>query len=717
MRGSIAAMTSLFLFLLVFSSLLLFAAHGSDANAPTPKSVPRPPKAQVDSVVDDVHGVKIPDPYRWLEDSNSPETQQFVSEELAYTRSVLDALPGRHKLHAHLEELLEIGNLTAPKSGGGRYFYTRREGAQNQPVLYVREGVNGKDRVLVDVNQQAADGTIALDWFFPSHDGKYVAYGTSPSGSEISTLHVIDTVTGHLLPDTIERTRAASLQWKLDGSGFYYTRYPKPGEVPAGQEMYNRHVFYHALGSDPGKDPMLFGEGRDAQDWPNLELSEDGRWLAITVEQGWAKSEVYLKDTNSDAQPAAVATGQPHLYDAKPFRDKLYIMTNEGAPMFHLFVTDAAQPERKKWREIIQESNAVLKDFRIVGGQIVAEYEQDAISHVKVFALDGKPIDEIKLPTLGKVAAVQGEATGKEAFVGFQSYTVPPTILRYEVASKKTSEWAKVKAPIESNQYDVKQVWFNSKDGTRVPMFIVSKKGLVLNGKNPTLLTGYGGFNVSRTPTFERTIFVWLEHGGVYADANLRGGSEFGEKWHAAGMLGNKQNVFDDFAAAAEYLIAQKYTDTDHLAIRGRSNGGLLMGAALTQHPELYKAVVCQVPLLDMLRYQNFQIAKLWIPEYGSADDPQQFKWLYAYSPYHHVVDGTKYPATLIMTADTDTRVDPMHAKKMAARLQAANAGPNPILLEVDTKAGHGLDKPIGKQVQEWTDIWSFLFWQLGVKQ
>jgi prolyl oligopeptidase len=716
MRGSFAFMTGLLLFLLVFSSLLLFAS-GHDASAPASKNVPQPPKAKVDSVVDDVHGVKIADPYRWLEDAHSPDTQQFVSEQLAYTRSVLDGLPGRDKLHTRLQELLEIGNVTAPKSGGGRYFYTRREGTQNQPVLYVREGVNGKDRVLVDVNKQAADGTVALDWFFPSHDGKYVAYGTSPSGSELSTLHVIDTASGHLLQDSIERTRAASLQWKPDATGFYYTRYPKPGEVPAGQEMYNRHVFYHALGSDAAKDPLIFGEGREPQDWPNLELSSDGRWLAITVAQGWSKSEVYLKDTKGDAVPVAVATGQANLYDAKPFRDKLYILTNEGAPMFRLFVTEAAQPERKNWREIVPAGDAVLKDIRIVGGQIVAEYEQDAISHVKVFALDGKPLDQIKLPTLGKIEGLQGEATGDEAFIGFQSYTVPPTILRYEIAGKKTSEWARVKAPIDSKQYDVKQVWFNSKDGTRVPMFVVSKKGLVLNGKNPTLLTGYGGFNISRMPTFERAIFVWLEHGGVYADANLRGGSEFGEKWHAAGMLGSKQNVFDDFAAAAEYLIAQKYTDVDHLGIRGRSNGGLLMGAALTQHPELYKAVVCQVPLLDMLRYQNFQIAKLWIPEYGSAEDAEQFKWLYAYSPYHHVVDGTKYPATLIMTADTDTRVDPMHAKKMAARLQAANAGPNPILLEVDTKAGHGLDKPIGKQVQEWTDIWSFLLWQLGVKQ
>ncbi len=717
MRGSLASMTSLVLFLLAFSSLFLFAANSSNDAAPStslPKSAV-PPKARVDDTVDEVHGVKVADPYRWLEDAHSPATQQFVSEELTYTRSVLDPLPGRDKIHARLQQLLEIGNVNAPKSGGDRFFYTRREGTQNQPVLYVREGVNGKDRVLVDVNQQAADGTVALDWFFPSHDGRHVAYGTSPSGSEISTLHVIETSSGRLLRDTIDRTRAASVQWKPDGSGFYYTRYPKPGEVTAGQEMYNRHAFYHALGTDPAKDHLIFGQGRDAQDWPNLELSEDGRWLAITVEQGWAKSEIYLKDTKSDAPPVAVAVGQPHLYYAVPFRDKLYILTNDGAPMFRLFVTDATQPDRKNWHEIISEGNAVLKDFHIIGGQIVAEYEQDAISHVRVFALDGKPLDDIKLPTLGKVAGIQGEATAKNAFIAFQSYTVPPTILRYEVASKRTTGWAKVDAPIDSSQYEVKQVWFNSKDGTRVPMFIVAKKGLVLDGKNPTLLTGYGGFNISRTPTFERAVFVWLEHGGVYADANLRGGSEFGEKWHAAGMLGNKQNVFDDFASAAEYLIAQKYTDTDHLGIRGRSNGGLLVGAALTQHPELYKAVVCQVPLLDMLRYQNFQIAKLWIPEYGSADNPDQFKWLYAYSPYHHVVPGTKYPATLLMTADTDTRVDPMHAKKMAARLQAANSGQNPILLEVDTKAGHGLDKPIGKQVEEWTDIWSFLFWQLGL--
>ena len=717
MRGSLASMTSLVLFLLAFSSLFLFAANSSNDAAPStslPKSAV-PPKARVDDTVDEVHGVKVADPYRWLEDAHSPATQQFVSEELTYTRSVLDPLPGRDKIHARLQQLLEIGNVNAPKSGGDRFFYTRREGTQNQPVLYVREGVNGKDRVLVDVNQQAADGTVALDWFFPSHDGRHVAYGTSPSGSEISTLHVIETSSGRLLRDTIDRTRAASVQWKPDGSGFYYTRYPKPGEVTAGQEMYNRHAFYHALGTDPAKDHLIFGQGRDAQDWPNLELSEDGRWLAITVEQGWAKSEIYLKDTKSDAPPVAVAVGQPHLYYAVPFRDKLYILTNDGAPMFRLFVTDATQPDRKNWHEIISEGNAVLKDFHIIGGQIVAEYEQDAISHVRVFTLDGKPLDDIKLPTLGKVAGIQGEATAKNAFIAFQSYTVPPTILRYEVASKRTTGWANVDAPIDSSQYEVKQVWFNSKDGTRVPMFIVAKKGLVLDGKNPTLLTGYGGFNISRTPTFERAVFVWLEHGGVYADANLRGGSEFGEKWHAAGMLGNKQNVFDDFASAAEYLIAQKYTDTDHLGIRGRSNGGLLVGAALTQHPELYKAVVCQVPLLDMLRYQNFQIAKLWIPEYGSADNPDQFKWLYAYSPYHHVAPGTKYPATLLMTADTDTRVDPMHAKKMAARLQAANSGQNPILLEVDTKAGHGLDKPIGKQVEEWTDIWSFLFWQLGL--
>jgi prolyl oligopeptidase len=397
------------------------------------------------------------------------------------------------------------------------------------------------------------------------------------------------------------------------------------------------------------------------------------------------------------------------------FKGELYVQSNEDAPRSRVFKVAATAPQRDNWKELIPESDGVLQTMGIIGGQIFGQYEKNASSMLKVFSTDGKPEADIPLPTIGSINGVGGTWDSKNAFFDFMSYTVPPSIYRYDIASKQTELWTKVEAPVDPSAYEVKQVWYQSKDGTKVPMFVVGKKGYKLDGHNPTLLTGYGGFNVSETPVFNRGVYLWLEHGGLYAVANLRGGSEFGEDWHRAGMLGNKQNVFDDFIAAAEYLENEHYTDRQHLAIEGRSNGGLLVGAALTQRPDLYKAVVCGVPLLDMLRYQNFQIAKLWIPEYGSADDPEQFKWLYAYSPYHHVKEGTKYPATLLLTADSDSRVDPMHAKKMAARLQEANRGGGPILLRVDTKAGHGAGKPVAKQVEEGTDVWSFLFWQLGV--
>ena len=684
---------------------------------------PGPPKARVDSVVDTVQGHRIADRYRWLEDASSPETEQFVRQELVYTRSILDPLPGREQIHQRLSQLLLIGNIDAPQAAGPYYFYTRRDGAQNQPVLLVREGVRGKDRVLVDVNQMASDGTVALDWWYPSDDGKLVAYGTSASGSEISTLRVIKAATGELLPDVIARTRAASLAWKLDNSGFYYTRYPQKGEVPEGQEVYNRHIFYHALGSDPAGDPLIFGIGLGPEDWPDIGLSNDGRWLLISVSHGWTKTELYLSDLRApSAAPTRITEGKDFLYGADAFNGKLYITSNEDAPRFRVFVADATNPTREHWKEIIPQSDGVLKGASVVGGKLLAQYEKNASSQLRLFEPDGKPIGDLPLPALGSVDGVGGRWDRKEIFIDFSSFTVPPSVYQVDLPSLRSELWDKVDAPgIDPSAYEVKQLWYASKDGTRVPMFVFHKKGLLLDGKNPTLLTGYGGFNVSNTPDFRSSRFVWLEHGGVFAVANLRGGSEFGEEWHRAGMLEKKQNVFDDFTAAAEFLISQKYTDKNHLAIQGGSNGGLLMGAAFTQRPDLYRAVVCQVPLLDMLRYQNFQIAKLWIPEYGSADDPKQFEWLYAYSPYHHVKAGTEYPSILFMSGDTDTRVDPMHAKKMAALMQteAANgqSRERPILLRIETKAGHGQGKPITKQIEEGTDVYSFLFWQLGVKE
>jgi len=728
---------------LIFSALSLFLlAAAVYAGDDSPSG---PPMAEIKPVADTFHGTRVVDNYRWLENGNSPETQQWVAQEMAYTRGMLAHLAGRDAIQKRLTELLSIGSVTPPILAGHHYFYTRREGMQNQPILYVRErtsdGVasakgDGPDRVLLDPNQLATDGTIALDWFQPSENGKYVAYGTSPSGSEMSTLHIIETKTGTVLPDTIERTRAASIAWKLDNSGFYYTRYPKKGDVPAGQEMYNRHVFYHSLGDDPDQeDQPIFGEGRDPEDWPGVSLSNDGRWLLINVEQGYTKTELFLMDLKKGTPPIRVTTGKDFLYAAEVYNDKLYITTNEDAPRYHVFVADVGNYDRSAWKEIIPQSDAVLQGTAVFGGKLFAQYEQNATSQLKLFDLDGKKLTDIELPAIGTVFGSGGRWDRDEMFFGFQSFTVPPSIYRFdlkafvfEAGNQQLSNWhvppelwTKVDAPtIDPSAYEVAQEWFNSKDGTRVPMFVVHKKGIAKNGKNPTLLTAYGGFNVSLTPTFSRTAYLWMEHGGVYAVANLRGGAEFGEEWHRAGMLEKKQNVFDDMIAAAEHLISEKYTDKNHLAIQGGSNGGLLMGAMITQRPDLFRAVVCQVPLLDMLHYQDFQIAKLWIPEYGSSDNPDQFKWLYAYSPYHHVKAGTEYPAILFMTADTDTRVDPMHAKKMAAEMQAeaknGSSRTHPILLRIESKAGHGAGKPVTKQIEEFTDIYSFLFWQLGVK-
>ncbi len=707
---------------LVFLLLLASGLWAEDHSpATTTTAPPAPPKAKVEPVKETMHGHTIVDPYRWLEDASSPETQQYIEQELAYTRGILDPLPGREKIHQRLTQLLSIGTIGTPQLGGNHYLYTRREGTQNQPVLYVREALKGEDRTLVDVNQLAADGTVALDWWFPSEDGKYVAYGTSASGSEESTLHVIETATGKLLPDTIERTRFASLAWKKDNSGFYYTRHPKKGDVPPGEEVYHVKVFYHTLGSDPAKDRLIFGEGRNPQDIPQVALSdEDDRWLLITVFEGWAKSEMYLQDLKAATAPVEVTSGKNFLYSGEIYQGKLYITTNEEAPRYRVFVVDAASPGRANWKEVVPQTDAVLQNLSVFGGNLFAQYEKNASSQLKLLGLDGKLLADIPLPMIGSVSGTGGKWNRNEAFFGFQSFTVAPSIYHFDLNARKSSLWAKVDAPIESSAYDVQQVWYASKDGTKVPMFLFHKKGVELNGKNPTLLTGYGGFNISLTPSFVAGRYVWLEHGGVFAVANLRGGAEFGEDWHRTGMLDKKQNVFDDFIAAAEFLISDKITDKGHLAIQGGSNGGLLMGAAFTQRPDLFRTVVCQVPLLDMLRYQNFQIAKLWVPEYGSADDPKQFEWLYAYSPYHHVKPGAEYPAILFMTADTDTRVDPMHAKKMAALMQAEAANgrsrERPILLRIETKAGHGAGKPITKQIEEGTDIYSFLFWQLGVK-
>lgn len=708
--GSRLLIAAFFLFLVVGCGFVLAGDAPPQAG---------PPKAKVAPAEDTVQGHKIVDPYRYMENASDPDTKLYVEQQLSYTRSMLDPLPGREKIKARLSQLLPIGTVAVPQVGGKYYFHTRRDAGQNQPILYVREGLNGEDRILLDTNKLSTDGTVALDWWYASDDGKYVTYGVSSGGSENSTLHLMETATGKLLPDTIEHTRFSSIAWLKDSSAFYYTRHPRKGQVPPGDEVYHAKVFFHRLGGDPETDPLIF-EGRNAQDTPAINLSDDDRWLLIDIQEGWAKSELYLLDRQSSNPPVEMTTGQDFLYGADFYKGKLYIITNEDAPHYRVLVADATNATRENWKELIPATDAVLQNASVIGGKLFLQYEHNVHSELMLYSLEGKKIGEIPQPAIGNVFSVNGRFDREEVFFAFQSFTVPPSVYRYDIPAGKSVLWAGVDAPsIDPSAFEVKQEWFNSKDGTRVPMFIVSKKGMQKNGKNPTLMTGYGGFNISNSPTFKRDVYLWMEHGGIYVVANLRGGSEFGEDWHRAGMLEKRQNVFDDFIAAAEYLIAQKYTDKDHLAIQGGSNGGLLMGAMITQRPDLFRAVVCQVPLLDMLRYQNFQIAKLWIPEYGSADDPKQFDFIYAYSPYHHVKTGQEYPAILFMTADTDTRVDPMHAKKMNALMQAeaknGSSKERPILLRIDTKAGHGQGKPVSKQVEDSTDIYSFLFWQLGV--
>ncbi|HXE90345.1 MAG TPA: prolyl oligopeptidase family serine peptidase [Terriglobales bacterium] len=720
MSGAVAAQTSVATNTAQTSAAAAGSATGASATTSAP--APTPPKTKIAIVEDTLHGHKIVDPYRYLENGDDPATQEFGRDQYAYTRAVLDPLPGRDRMRARLTELLSIGTLgVSPQIAGGWYFYTRRDAGQNQPVLYARKGVDGRDRVLVDVNKMAADATIALDYWTVSDDGKYVVSFTSPSGTEHCVIRILETATGQQLPEEIYVGRGRSLAFLPDNSGFYYTRFPKKGTVPAGEEMYNPRIFYHKLGTAPdgSEDKLVFGEGLHPQHWPSVSLSEDGRWMLIQIFQGWTKTELKIKDLKSDGPFVDVTSGKDFLYTGFVYKGDVYIHTNEDAPKYRVFRVAAENPARTAWKEIIPETENVLQTVALVGGKLVTEYQKNAASLVKVFTLEGKPAGEVPLPTLGTVGGIGGQHDSPQALINFHSYTVPPVLIRYDIADGKTGVFAKIEAPIDPSPYEVKQVWYTSKDGTKVPMFIVSRKGLKLDGNNPTLLYGYGGFQQSMTPQFRRSLFLWLDAGGVYAEANLRGGSEFGEEWHRAGMLEKKQNVFDDFIAAAEYLIQEKYTNKDRLAIQGGSNGGLLVGAALTQRPELFRAVVCQVPLLDMLRYQNFQIAKLWIPEYGSAEDPKQFDFLYAYSPYHRVKEGTEYPAILITTAESDTRVDPMHSRKMTARLQAVakNGADRPILLRIEPKAGHGQGKPVSKQIEEGIDVWSFLFWQLGVKQ
>ncbi len=673
------------------------------------------PATRSEAVVETLHGESVADPYRWLEDGDSAETNAWTEAQNRFTATYLERIPSRAAIRARLEQLLSIGVLSAPTPVGGRYLYQRRDGRQNQPVLYVRDSLQGPDRVAVDPNALNAAGTTALDWYHPSENGRLLAYGLSENGTEESTLHVLDLETGRILPDRISRTRAADVAWLPDAGGFYYTRYPEPGTVPPEELQYHRAVYFHRLGDDPSADAPIF-KPKEKEYWPGVGLSPDGRWLLISVARTFDQSDLYLQDREAGGALAPVVEGLEALFEGQIVGDRFYIRTNLEAPTYRVYLTSPLRPSREHWREIIApRPEAVLDGVLVVGSRLALSYLERASSRLRLADLDGQKVSEIALPAIGSLFGWGGEWDGDELFFGFSSFTVPPSVYRVDLANGEQSLWRRVECDLDPAAFESEQVSYPSRDGTPISMFLVHPRGMARDGNRPTYLTGYGGFNISMTPTFSRSLLLWLEQGGVLAIPNLRGGGEYGETWHQAGMLRTKQNTFDDFIAAAEWLIRQGYTRPERLAAAGGSNGGLLMGAALTQRPDLFGAMLVQVPLLDMLRYHRFRIARLWIPEYGSPDDPTAFAWLRAYSPYHHVRPGTRYPAVLLATAEGDTRVDPMHARKMAARLQAATGSDRPVLLRLETRAGHGAGKPLSKIEDELTDTWSFVFAELGM--
>jgi prolyl oligopeptidase len=666
-----------------------------------------PPQTRVEDVVETIHGVTIHDPYRWLEDQNSPETRAWINAQNQYTKSLLDQFPGRQKIHQRLEKLMKIDVIGSPLERGGRYFIRKRSADQNQFVIYVRNGLNGQDQVLIDGNTLSPDQTASANIIDVSADGKLMAYGIRQGGKDEVAISIMNVGTRKDIADHFPTARYFGFSIKPDGSGAYYTRFGKEGP----------RVFYHAMGTDYATDKEIFGSGYGPGTIIGSNLTDDGHYLLIVVSFGSSSdnNEVWVQDLKANGPITPIVKDIPARFSPQIGGDQMFIQTNWNAENGKMLLVDLKKPARENWREIVPQSTSAISSFSAVGGKLFVEYLENVSSRVKVFDANGKHVRDITLPGIGSTGGFSGEWGKDEAFYTFTSFTQPTIIYRYQVSTGQQQEWARTNVPIASDQFEVKQVWYESKDKTRIPMFLVYKKGLKLDGKRPTMLTGYGGFNVSLTPSFSAPTALWAEMGGVFAQPNLRGGGEFGEKWHKAGMLANKQSVFDDFIGAAEWLIKNRYTNPSRLAIRGGSNGGLLVGAAMTQRPDLFQAVVCAVPLLDMIRYQNFLVAKFWVPEYGSAENADQFKYIYAYSPYHHVKKGTKYPAVFFTTGDSDTRVAPLHARKMTALMQASTGSDRPILLHYDTKAGHSAGLPVTKQIDDTTEALCFLFWQLGM--
>jgi prolyl oligopeptidase len=694
------------------------AATPTTPAATAPMRLTYPKSATVDQV-DDYHGTKIADPYRWLEDLDSEQTKAWVEAQNNVTFAWLQQIPARERIRQRLTQLWNYERYSLPSKKGSRYFYTRNDGLQNQSVVYVVDSLAGQPRLLLDPNTLSADGTVALKNWTVSDDGKLMAYGLAGAGSDWEEWGVLDVDTGRVLADKLKWVKFSRVSWNHDGSGFYYSRYdePPPGKQYTGQNYFQK-LFFHRLGQPQEQDTLVY-ERKDEKEWGfDGEVTEDGRYLIISVWRGTErKNQVFYKSLEQPDSPVVeLIAGFDAEYsfignDGPVF----WLATDLDAPLRRVIAIDTREPARDKWREVIPQSTDKLQGVSVVGDHFIAEYLHDACSAVRIFDLAGKHVRDVQLPGLGSVGGFGGRRDDAETFYSYTSYTVPGSIYRYDVKTGQSTVFREPKVAFDPSRYETKQVFYTSQDGTRIPMMIVSRKGIALDGKNPTILYGYGGFNIAQTPGFSVGTIAWLEMGGVYAVANLRGGGEYGRDWHEAGMLGKKQNVFDDFISAAEYLIAEKYSSPEKLAIRGGSNGGLLVGAAMTQRPDLFAAAVPAVGVLDMLRYHKFTIGWAWVNEYGSADDSDQFKTLIDYSPLHNLKPGTKYPATLVTTGDHDDRVVPAHSFKFAAALQAAQGADKPALIRIETRAGHGAGTPTTKLIDAAADVYAFLVSVLGV--
>ena len=675
------------------------------------------PNAPKDGTVDTYFGVKIPDPFRPLEADRSKETAEWVAAENKITNEYLAKIPFRGKLLKRLKEVADYEKVGAPFKKNSKWYVFKNNGLQNQSVLYQMDELGGALHEFLDPNKLSTDGTVALQGISFSKDGRYMAYVISRSGSDWQEIYVKDVATGELLSDHIEWAKFGGAQWC--GNGFYYSAYDAPEK---GKEYSSKNevhkVYYHKIGTPQGQDVLFYQNPAHPLRFYSVSLNKEETMMFLHESGAGSGMNLYVRDLRvPDAQFIQMTSNMDLQYSPiETVGDNIYLLTNDGAPRGRVMVADIHKPGFKDWKELIGESKGVLEDVQFADDKLVLTYSQDASTHLYVYSLEGKELNEIKLPTVGR-AGFSGERGQKECFYSFASFTVPGTIYQYDMAQNKSTVYTEPKVKFDLGKYTTEQVFFISKDGTHVPMFLTYRKGLKHNGKNPVLIYGYGGFNISLSPSFSSMRIPFLENGGIYVQVNLRGGSEYGEEWHVAGTKVQKQNVFDDFISAAEWLVTNSFTSKDHIAIMGGSNGGLLVGACMTQRPDLFKVCIPQVGVMDMLRYHKFTIGWNWAPDYGTSEDSKEmFEYLYSYSPLHNLKKGVSYPATLVTTADHDDRVVPAHSFKFAATLQECQGGTAPVLIRIDSKAGHGGGKPLAKQLEEQADIYSFIMWNLGMK-